>query len=427
MLHTLNLEECDAAEQTALVVGSRHRSRWLMLLLFCLVAASNAFMFISLASVSHLASRHYNSSIAAINLVAQAVYLGYVLLVPVSMALYSRLGLRTTVIIAAVLNALGAVLRAVNELNWVTTGSFIVGVSVAFFIGTPTWLSATWFDGEEQSTATAIAVFATQAGLALGFLIPPVVINLENLSTALPRLHFVTALVCVLIAVLVGVLFQADPHGAPSDKASWTLKSLLNRDLLLVTIQFGVSTAIYWTLAVVLSSALHDSYTSSEIGILGSLYLFAGLFGTWGAGVYLDRRSADPPYRAFIATVLAISLALLAAFTWILEKTNQLALTGVVCTALGAVLPSVQPAYLELAVEYSFPELPEEISGSMLYLVAMLGGFLLPFLVEPPAGQERSFLIANVSFTIAVGVCALSAFALSTDFKRKRHRLSKSS
>ena len=115
-------------------------------MLFCLAAASNAFMFMSLASIASIAEEFYHASPAAVNGVAQALYAGYVLFVPVVMAVSRKLGLRGTVVAAGLLNAAGAVVRAVpSSLDWVTWGSALAGVGLALMLGLPTWISVTWF------------------------------------------------------------------------------------------------------------------------------------------------------------------------------------------------------------------------------------------------------------------------------------------
>lgn len=416
-----DLLEDGAGEQKPLVEGGALRSRWLMLTLFSFVAASNAFMFMSFASVAHLAAEHYNTSMAGIHGVAQAVYLGYVLVVPMAMIFSSRGGLRIAMVVAAVLNAVGAVFRAFHGLLMMNIGSFLVGVSLAFFIGAPTWLSATWFGGEERHTASAVCILATQAGLALGYVVPPLMITEEDYSITVPLFNYITAGVCVIIGFAVVFGFGRDPGPKPDNDGciTWPLPAVFaNKDLLLVLLQFGITTAIYWCFALMLSSALYEKYSTRQIGLMGSLYLCVGLFSMGATGAYFDRRAADPPYRVFIASALALSTLLMAAFTYFAEQGDMFVMTTVVAVALGLVLPTVQSVYLELAVEYTFPEVPEEISGSLLYLGAMLIGFFLPFLIEPPKGHKRDFLFANIGLTVAIGVCAALVPALSGNYKR---------
>jgi len=405
------------------LVGDGGRARWLMLVLYSLIAASNAFMFVWLASVSNLGVRHYNTSMRKIHGTAQAVYLGYILAVPFAMAQFQRLGLRWTIIIAGILNAAGAVLRVVDDLNFIIAGSFLVGVAISFFIGAPTWLSSSWFNDDERTTATSIAVLATQAGLALGFIIPPIFIHKENQTSMIPSLHYATAVVCIVIAILTAVLFRSEPRSLPPGPGivQAVAQAASNCQLMWVTIIFGIVTGIYWTLLLVLCSIFQDSYTNKEIGYLGSLYCCGGLASMVATGIFFDQQASNPPYRAFIGISLMVSTVFLGVFTWVVQEKDSLMLAGFACTAIGVALPMVQPALLELAVEYSAPELSEEVSGTLLFLAAMAFGFFLPFLVEPPS------IGAIVALTVAVGLCGLLVPLLSPDYKRTQQRQSNDS
>ena len=384
-------------------------------MLFCLAAASNAFMFMSLASIASIAEEFYHASPAAVNGVAQALYAGYVLFVPVVMAVSRKLGLRGTVVAAGLLNAAGAVVRAVpSSLDWVTWGSALAGVGLALMLGLPTWISVTWFPEKERATATAIAALATQAGLAIGYLVPPLVVDEDGAS--LPGLHVGTAAACALFATIIITLFRREPRPAVIPSLGFgTLRLMCSMKLLMAALQFGVATSIYWTLAVVLSEALADTnkYSASAVGTIGSVYLFLGIAGMSGAGILLDRYRT-PPFKHFITVCLALSSLLMGLFAWAVEQKDFFAVTTVVSGALGLVLPALQPAYLELAAEYQYPDLPEEVSGSLLYLCAMLGGFVLPFVVE-----RWGVLAANISFVAALCACTIGSVFLSSDLKRR--------
>ena len=391
-------------------------ARWLVLLLFCLAAASNAFMFMSMASIATIAEDFYHVGPAAVNGVAQALYAGYVLFVPVVMAVSRKLGLRGTVVAAGLLNAAGAVVRALpsKHLEWVTWGSAFAGVGLALMLGLPTWISGTWFPEKERATATATAALATQAGLAIGYLVPPLAVDKDG--EALPWLHVWTAASCALVAMMIVALFRKEPQAAVIPTLDLrTLRLVCSTKLLMAAFQFGVATSIYWTLAVVLSEALADTnkYSASAVGTIGSVYLFLGIAGMSGAGIVLDR-FRTPPFKRFITVCLALSSLLMGLFAWAVEQDDCFATTTVVSGALGLVLPALQPAYLELAAEYHYPDLPEEVSGSLLYLAAMLGGFTLPFLIE-----GLGVLTANISFTAALGTCTLGSVFLSSDLKRR--------
>ena len=61
---------------------------------------------------------------------------------------------------------------------WVTfTGQTIVAMSQIFILGIPAQLAATWFPPHQMSTATSIGVFGNQLGIALGFVLPAIIVS----------------------------------------------------------------------------------------------------------------------------------------------------------------------------------------------------------------------------------------------------------
>ena len=61
---------------------------------------------------------------------------------------------------------------------WITfSGQTVVAASQIFILGIPAQLAATWFPPNQMSTATSIGVFGNQLGIALGFVLPAVLVS----------------------------------------------------------------------------------------------------------------------------------------------------------------------------------------------------------------------------------------------------------
>lgn len=74
-------------------------------------------------------------------------------------------------------------------------------------IGLPPRLAAVWFGPKEVSTACALGVFGNQLGIAIGFLLPPMIVrNHEDpalIGYDLQKLFFASAGVNAIIFLLV--------------------------------------------------------------------------------------------------------------------------------------------------------------------------------------------------------------------------------
>ena len=86
----------------------------------------------------------------------------------------TKIGLRTTVIIAASINAVAGCLHFAgcsrNGFPFVIAGQIVGPLAVRYILYVPPKLAAEWFSNNEQSKATSIGTFANTAGTAISFL-----------------------------------------------------------------------------------------------------------------------------------------------------------------------------------------------------------------------------------------------------------------
>lgn len=71
----------------------------------------------------------------------------------------------------------------------------------------PGRLAAQWFPFNELSTATCLGIFGNQMGVALGFLLPPIIVknheNLDDIGNDLSRLCWTLAIITTIAFILV--------------------------------------------------------------------------------------------------------------------------------------------------------------------------------------------------------------------------------
>jgi MFS family permease len=391
--------------------------RWIQLFVFSCVSCTNGFLFTSIASVTSVAEIYYNTTVGDINFIGQSVYIGYILALPAMSIVYSRYGMKVCLWCAAVGDALGAAFRCSTNVHVVIFGTFLSGVGLPFFLGMPARLSSAWFPLEQRGTATATAALANQAGLAIGFLVPPLALGPKG--EGFPAFHAVVTVVNFLVLILVLALFKTEPKTkTPADdtpaaekRSFW--QQVTDWKLMLVTFVFACTTAVYWTLALVLNETLTETFTTEEIGMFGTVMMAMGVPAMLIAGWFLDRFHN---YKAFTVFCLVMSTVLLIIFAIVVyEAQNNDALLMLSCGLIGLVLPASQPALLELAVEYTYP-MDEAASGSILFVATMVLAVLLTFLVDALEGEIWA---AYVIFVLMYCACiVVFACCASTDYKR---------
>ena len=220
--------------------------------------------------------------------------------------IFSPLGLRVTVLLAAALQLFGAALRCIpcNDTGSMTIlihcGQIIVGFAGPVGMAAPALLSSTWFPPHQRTTATAISTMAGYTGTALSFLIGPAFVD-DVESTSIPKIKdnyvlnstqerkyrdqinvllYVEAGAMLIIFLAVLIYYPAKPAKPPSRSAatgrvdfkSGLKKLFKNYNFLLLVLLYGASTGVYGGWCSVLDQNL------SEFG-LGVNQKFAGWLG----------------------------------------------------------------------------------------------------------------------------------------------------
>ncbi|KAH8857569.1 putative MFS-type transporter C09D4.1 [Schistosoma japonicum] len=201
-------------EETGNFAVKLYKGRWFALLIFCFCSFANAYQWIHLNIISDRILFLWSASIPgssddvkmiSVDWLSMIYMLTYIPLIFPSTWILNRWGLRVTLIVATVLNALGAWIKCVaGILTYETTygmpdqttptsnkfgfpilmiGQTICGIAQSGILGIPAHLAAIWFGENEVSTATALGVFGNQIGVAVGFLIPPLIVPIIPYSS----------------------------------------------------------------------------------------------------------------------------------------------------------------------------------------------------------------------------------------------------
>ncbi|KHJ80576.1 hypothetical protein OESDEN_19748 [Oesophagostomum dentatum] len=129
-----------------------------------------------------------------------------------------------------------------------------------FTLGIPPRLAAVWFGPNEVSTACAAGVFGNQLGIAVGFLVPPLLVHngtKEEVAFDLNKLFLCSAVLNSIILAVIICFFSARPPTPPSlaqitaqeekaiDSNFWkTLGKLLtSKDFILLFVTYGRCTS----------------------------------------------------------------------------------------------------------------------------------------------------------------------------------------
>ena len=199
-----------------------YRQRWLMLLLFCVLSALNGCMWIQFASVADLCRGYFGQSALAIDGFSMAYLITYIPGVFAANWVYDHRGLRAGLLLAAGLNAAGALLRWLGAVQappsfaMTMSGQLLAAMAQCLSFGAPPLLAVRFFGAGERATATTLGVLANQLGTGCGMLTATLVAE----GSQLPPVLLATALAAFVILVLFAAAFRDAPPSPPSRSAA---------------------------------------------------------------------------------------------------------------------------------------------------------------------------------------------------------------
>uniref|UniRef100_A0A1I8FTP5 MFS domain-containing protein n=1 Tax=Macrostomum lignano TaxID=282301 RepID=A0A1I8FTP5_9PLAT len=370
-----------------------YRRRWLTLLLFCAYSLSNAYQWIHLNIVFDVILANYNASLPsepsqanlAIDWLSMVYMLAYALLILPAAWVLDRYGLRVTSICATSLNFIGALMKCFatdsNRFWLLFAGQTVCATAQSFILGIPAPLAAAWFGINELSTATALGVFGTQIGVAVGFVLPPLFISKgDGMQQQLLWMFIGGACVTGALFLLVLLFFCDRPPLPPSLGQLTVRRNSHNQEgetkttgkmyaaslrRLLTCPAFVLLTISY---AMFTTQTLYKQRKRKQLPFFG-LTLLNLLFkvSILGYTTLCQRCSIQLSYQSSRLTTLScysLSLIGTALFTATLPLA-QLWLVFVSMAVLGFFMTGYLPVGFEYAAEITYPE-NEGLSSGIL-------------------------------------------------------------
>lgn len=407
--------------------------RWLVLASFALLSMSSAWLWITWSPIAELvADDLWKRSISDVDALA-GVYLYVYMTSFLSLYLVVHyLGLYRGLLVGAAFNTVGAAIRYfyVEDYRMVYFGTLLAAYAQTYTLSTPPLIAGSWFGAGERGTATALGVLANQMGTAIG-LGATIVVDFggndgEELRLGVLRTYLgVQVLVAILAVALVAVYGGDKPPTPPSLAAdllskaqkehesifadestplvvrtshygeelelkegpnvSVTAVGYLESVHIAVTsfghlsyiLSFGMTVGVYYTLPAFLSQLLPDTWSTRSAGLLGLLYQFMGIVGSFGSGLLVDW---SQQHRLVCLSLLALAVIGLSMTTWSIGEeeagdqswsTNVGLLVGIVLS--GVALAAWNTVGLEYGTALTYPADEAAIAGLLECAAELLG------------------------------------------------------
>ena len=314
-----------------------------------------------------------------------------------------RFGYRCSLIIGAVLTAVFGLIRAFFAENFtvVIISQFIIAIGQPFLLNISTKVPANWFPISERATAAGILTMAQYVGFALPMIIAPIMAESSGVPTVL-----MTFAVIASVSAAVSILFTREkpavpPPGPISEKEDFSLAAMVklihNKSYLLALFICFISIGVFNTILTLIESILLPrGITSLEAGVIGAVFVVAGVLGAIILPVISDKIRSRIPF--FVVSIIAL-VPLYLGMTFITNFKFLVSIAGI----SGFSIMGVAPILFQHGSEVAYPSQEGTSLGTIL-LMGQISGVLFVFLFEALSGRFHSVIpsmLAIVAITAA--------------------------
>ncbi|XP_071780265.1 choline/ethanolamine transporter flvcr2a isoform X1 [Centroberyx gerrardi] len=418
-----------------------YRRRWVIVFLFSSYSLCNAFQWIQYGIINNIFMKFYNVDSFDIDWLSMVYMLTYIpFIFPVTWLLDKK-GLRVIALVATAINCIGTWIKVASvrpSLFWVTMlGQFACSLAQVFILGMPSRLASVWFGSDEVSTACSIGVFGNQLGIAIGFLVPPILVpnvdDMNELAHHISIMFYITAGVATVIFVLVVMVFQERPELPPTqaqaqarsispDEYSYTasiMRLLCNKPFMMLVISYGLNVGCFYAVSTLLNRMIIEQYPGEEVnaGRIGLTIVVAGMVGSLICGVWLDKTKT---YKQTTLVVYLLSLVGMLVYAFTLNL-GHMWVVFITSGVLGFFMTGYLPLGFEFAVELTYPE-SEGTSSGLLNCSAQIFGIIFT-ISQGKIIDAWGTLAGNVFLSIFLLIGTVMTGFIKSDLRRQKANL----
>ncbi|KAF5293177.1 hypothetical protein FQR65_LT11022 [Abscondita terminalis] len=352
-----------------------YKKRWLILIIYMTVSICVNVQWTEYIVVADVIVDYYNISYEAVNWTNLISYLFFLICSLPTSYLIEKCGCRMIAVIGSLAVCLATWIKVASVSPtkfWLVMLSHgVIGIfQTPFLIMSPT-VAANWFGPNEVSFACSIGFIGVQLGLALGYVLPPLLIRRGSVDDDLMSTNIGLAVISTMAFLLT--LFVTDKPPIPPSYAAInrhqkveyikTIRQLIkNKPFLWILLGYAFILSIYCTLHTVLNQIVLKYYpdATKDVGIMGLSMIIAGIFGSACASHLLDR------FKIFRFSVLLYSVLVtlsLIVFTYTLNI--NIAFPYITMATFGLFSVSFIAACTQVAIETTYPISETVVAGIM--------------------------------------------------------------
>lgn len=379
-----------------------YRYRWVILAVIVPIIICTEMFWLTLAPISSMAEDFYQVGSMEISMFTSSYMIMYIIFALPASWVIDRFGYRNSLIIGALITAVFGILRYLfaEDFTVVIICQFIIAIGQPFLLNISTKVPANWFPVTERSIASGILTMAQYLGFVVAMVLSPIIAQ----SNGIPSLYFVfciVAVACAAISILFTREHPATPPGPEAEKEDISIGSMLklfrNKNFGYVLVIVFISMGIFNTLLTLIESILKPrGFTMDEAGIVGAVFVVAGVVGAVLLPVLSDKLHRRIPLFIFAITAL---VPLYLGLTYI----SNFAVVTIVSGLAGFTVMGVAPILFQHGAEVAYP-VKEGTSFGLILLMGQISGALFVVIFEAVSSSAGSVAIPMLMLVIATAI-----------------------
>lgn len=390
-----------------------YKFRWYILFTECMLNLTNSFMFSSYAPVANYTNQYYGSSATDY---LSMIFLGVsVPAMVVAICVAERTGVRLLIVSSAFMNALGAGIRILSNLNNLNNETRLTLVLLGQAFGAlanpgtlflNTTIAATWFPISQRALATALLSVATPLGMLITSPLASVIVH----NTAdLLKLNVVIFIPSALVFLMTLAIRRSKPPTAPSHTSSLELhvplgtftgikKTLSNQAYLVLLLCIGIGLGLFNTLYTMISQILCSrGYSNGFSSLTFALLIAGGLIGSTITGIVLGKTKRFEEAIKISVCGAVLSGIFFAEMAILPNKHTEILIS---MFFFGTFSLTCYTVSMESSAEITYP-VQETTSSGILGLVGQLFGVFLIAVWNKLCVQLPDYLINTQKCTVS--------------------------
>ncbi|GAB6022045.1 hypothetical protein CHUAL_006192 [Chamberlinius hualienensis] len=278
-----------------------YKRRWLMLAAVAILNLSNGAIWITFAPIAIFSSTFFSVDTSLINWFSLVTFVVAIPLMFVAMWVTDRFGFKLCVLIGALLNGVGSLVRLLGTVPIITkdvqyplaiAGQTISSAAQPFVMCLPTKVSDVWFPENQRTISTAIAAMAYPFGSMMASIISPSVVSVPS---DVPIANYIISGFGIAAGIFGLVVRESKPPKPPSVSAAKSelihldnshsylkhlKKILLNKHFVILSLTIGAQMGIVSALQTMMAQMLCPwGYDDDVAGLCCATMIIGGFIG----------------------------------------------------------------------------------------------------------------------------------------------------